>query len=352
MKLDELFDEYIRSRDLELAETTVYGLKKRYNKRIAPQFANREITTIKYEEIIEYRRKMVFEEELTSDYVNKIFELWKQLFKYAKDENYIMIDPICKMGKVKDTLVHKKECWDINTFNKFCKCIDDKEDLLIFHMLFFLGLRRGELVARTWKDIDFQNGIILIDSQAVNVKGGQKITPCKTSKSNREVYINESLMQILKERYIELEKKYACNLNDKYIVGFDKRISFTTLERKLKKYLELADVPKITLHGFRHSNVTMLVALTNNPKLVADRVGHENIKTTLEIYTHISNKQQRELCDLLENEIQKKKEKNNFDDLVKVIENLLLNEISSRKYEGKDKIKIVKMYDEILQNYA
>ena len=121
-------------------------------------------------------------------------------------------------------------------------------------------------------------------------------------------------------------------------------MSFSVLQRLLDKYQKMVDLPKITLHGFRHSHATMLAELTTDIKSVSKHLGHESIETTVDIYYHSSNKSQERLARIIEDKIQAEN-KGQFEVLKNAIERLLVGAIGSSDYTSSELDRIIHMYD-------
>ena len=162
-----------------------------------------------------------------------------------------------------------------------------------FKTLFWTGIRIGELLALTIKDFDPVNKTLTINKSYQRIKGRDVITDPKTPKSNRVITLPEFMVHDLNE-YIGM--LYGIMEND--------RLFHTTksyLEHEMIRGCELSGVKKIRLHDLRHSHASLLISeLGLQPNLVADRLGHEKITTTLQTYSHLYPDNNRELADKLE----------------------------------------------------
>ncbi|EJO9581419.1 TPA: site-specific integrase [Staphylococcus aureus] len=172
------------------------------------------------------------------------------------------------------------------------------------------GMRIGELQALQKSDIDLEKQIIHINGTIHWVKHeggyGYKDTT-KTKGSNRKITINKRSVSILKN--IMLENKKLSLWNDGYI---DREFIFTTktgnplYTHKINNILadttkSLKINKKITSHTFRHTHISLLVEMNISLKAIMKRVGHIDEKTTIQVYTHVTEKMDRELTQKLEN---------------------------------------------------
>ena len=118
------------------------------------------------------------------------------------------------------------------------------------------------------------------------------ITEPKTTKSKRVITLPEFLVVELEE-YVS--KLYGIMGNDRLFM-----ITKSYLEKEMDRGVELSGVKKIRLHDLRHSHASLLISkLGAQPNLVADRLGHEKIQTTLNTYSHLYPNRNRDLADQL-----------------------------------------------------
>lgn len=191
----------------------------------------------------------------------------------------------------------KKDTMDnicsLEEFNQFISIVDDQVYHTLFSLLYFTGMRRGEALALTFKDIDFDNQKIVINKTITKYlyHNHKMITSPKTQSSNRTISIDDYLTEELKS----LKEFYQCNDNA-FVFGNDQSISFTTLKRKKDYYCNIANVKNITIHEFRHSHACLL--FQNNVKIedIQRRLGHSNISMTMNTYLkYLPNEEKRVL---------------------------------------------------------
>lgn len=173
----------------------------------------------------------------------------------------------------------------------------------MFHILVFTGLRKGELLALRWKDINFKRGTLSVKQTLTTVEGWKLAfqTP-KTEKSLRTISIDKQTLSlfrqwILKQKAFFLKtgkqsKKngqqllFATEENKPYYLDF--------LNHNLNIILKEHDLKYITVHGFRHTHCSLLFESGASLKEVQVRLGHTDIRTTMDIYTHVSEQKKEE----------------------------------------------------------
>lgn len=186
---------------------------------------------------------------------------------------------------------------------------------VLFNLAIYGGLRKGELLALEWSDIDFDNDTVTV-SKAVSVVAGQQITKDpKTKTSRRTVAIPHFLTQRIKALKVD-RLKYRMRLGD-YWQGADwlfiqengKQMSYSTpysaFQDTIARYNadKKADkqLPAIPFHGLRHTSATLLIASKQDVRTVSTRLGHAQASTTMNIYAHALQETDRKAVNALEN---------------------------------------------------
>lgn len=186
---------------------------------------------------------------------------------------------------------------------------------VLFNLAVYAGLRKGELLALEWSDIDFDNDTVSV-SKAVSVVAGQQITKePKTKTSRRVVSIPHFLTQRIKALKVE-RLKYRLSLGDYwqgaewvFIQDNGKQMSYSTpysaFQDTIARYNagkpEAQQLPAIPFHGLRHTSATLLIASKQDVRTVSARLGHAQASTTMNIYAHALQETDRKAADALEN---------------------------------------------------
>ena len=154
-------------------------------------------------------------------------------------------------------------------------------------------MRLGELQALTSSDIDFDTNTISVNKTYKVLNGKELITTPKTKKAVRKIIIPQFLSDMLKSYIARL---YKNSKNDRIFFQ-----SQTAIARHLKIGAEAASVTPIRIHDLRHSHASLLIDLGFSAVLISERLGHENITTTLNIYSHLFPSKQTEVAEKLQN---------------------------------------------------
>lgn len=191
---------------------------------------------------------------------------------------------------------------------------------VLFILAIYAGLRKGELLALEWSDIDFQADTISV-TKAVSVVEGQQITKApKTKNSHRVVSIPHFLTQRLQELR-NARIKYRWELGDYwqggewvFIQENGKQMSYSTpysaFQDTINRYNSGRPVedhlPTIPFHGLRHTSATLLIASRQDVRTVSSRLGHAQASTTMNIYAHALQETDRKAANALENMLLKR----------------------------------------------
>lgn len=170
------------------------------------------------------------------------------------------------------------------------------------------GIRRGELLALTWEDIDFANKILSIDkSLAVNESNKKLIIKEPKSKSSiRTISISNGVINILKQHKVKQNEeklklgKYYNDNNLIFATPEGNLINPSTFSRKFGNIIKESNLPKIRLHDLRHTNATLMLKSKIKDKVASERLGHSSTAITQDIYYHVLKSMQEEAADKLD----------------------------------------------------
>lgn len=167
------------------------------------------------------------------------------------------------------------------------------------------GLRHGELLALTWDDVDFLNSVISVNK---SYRPNTGVTPPKTESSIRQVPVKKEVINALKQHKAKQDawiEKLANKYEDNNLVFPGQRGKYKNPSSNilaLKKISAENNLDQITVHDFRDTYATRLYEQTNNLKMIQQLLGHSNIETTANEYTHVSLEQKSQFVKALENE--------------------------------------------------
>ena len=181
--------------------------------------------------------------------------------------------------------------WTKEEYLKFAETIMDKpQSYYAFEVLYWCGIREGELLALTAADFDLEKGLLSITKSYQRLKGRDIITDPKTPKSVRVIQMPQFLTEEIRDYFKSI---YKLQPNDRI---FPLKKSY--LHHEMDRGSKSAGVKRIRIHDLRHSHVSLLIEMGFSALAIADRVGHESIDITYR-YAHLFPTRQQEMADKL-----------------------------------------------------
>lgn len=295
----DVYNEWLEFRKKQLKTQSLYSLKKRSKLHIVKFLENYKLHAIKLDTINKWFNELE-KNKISTEYKNKIINEFKCFLKYARDnynfDNKIIakIQPYKIEKPIKNLKDSEINFWTYDEFQQFISVVDDEFYYTIFNFLYFTGLRYGEMCALNWNDFNKQNKTIEITKTLTDKVDDRKyiITSPKTQNSIRIVDLDDNLYQLLLKHKNKEKQLYNFNEN-MFIFGNIRYLPATTFRRKLNYYIKLANVKKITIHGFRHSHISLLIHLGCDSREVALRVG-DTVQMIEKTYIHLFPRKKKE----------------------------------------------------------
>ncbi|WP_375335796.1 tyrosine-type recombinase/integrase [Bacillus sp. WMMC1349] len=168
-------------------------------------------------------------------------------------------------------------------------------------LLAFFGMRSGELCALKWSDINFQTKEIRITKTIYSESNNMKeyeLTPPKTAGSIRKIEVEKQVIEMLKRFQVKQKKRKRSCIKEEYYDGnfvFARKNGYPFLQKnivvRMERILEKTSIKKhVTTHIFRHTHISMLTEAGVDLATIMKKVGHDDMKTTMKIYTHVTAK--------------------------------------------------------------
>lgn len=285
----QVYDEWLEVYKTTVKETTLQSTTTIFSIHILPVFGESRISDITERECQAFAidlsqfvkgKEYYNQAKRIMDFAMKIYNLPKNPFKGA----------ILPKFKQADEKVDYLEPDDANKLiNYFDKDIYRKS---LFRLMIYTGIRRGECLALCWTDIDFKNSELSINKTLGTGKDNKLVvsTP-KTKESNAIIDLDKDTILLLKE--LKLQSNNTIVFPNRK--GNYRRLS--DIDRKLKKALKDLNLKPIRVHDLRHTHASLLIASGADIKYVQHRLRHKDIKTTMNIYTHITKNKKEENLD-------------------------------------------------------
>lgn len=292
INFENFVEIYFEDMGNRLRESTIINKRYVFDLKVTPYFKHKKMCEIRTSDVRAWQNALM-QKKYAPTYLKSINNQLAALFNYAMRYYDLKDNPCRKAGSIGKSRAEEMEFWTKQEFKEFLPSMDEKpEARMAFLLLYWTGMRIGELLALTYKDIDWDKRIITINKSFQRIKGKDMITPTKTPKSNRKVTIPAFLAEELKE-YCSL--LYGITPTERMF-----RFTKSFMEHEIVRGIKETGVKRIRLHDLRHSHASLLVEMGFQPLAIAERLGHEKIETTLNTYSHLYPNKQVELTDKLE----------------------------------------------------
>lgn len=224
------------------------------------------------------------------------------------ERGYITHNPAWRTYKTQG-MKKEKVIADEETVQKILSALE-RESIkyeVYFKIIIATGIRRGECCGIKWEDIDFNDNAIRIQRNVVKVLGEEVFTkPPKTLSGNRYVYFSDSLGSLLKEyksfctQHLQVYEGRGLS-DDMYLFrqnNSDLPMIPDTFSAQFRKILKKNNLPtSLNVHSLRHSTASFLIANGTDVATVASLLGHAQVSTTLDIYTHAFDKNRKKAAE-------------------------------------------------------
>ena len=224
----------------------------------------------------------------SSSYLKTLHNQLSAIFNYAVRFYDLRSNPAAKAGNMGSEERKEMLFWTKEEYQKFSEVMMDKPiSYYAFQMLYWTGIREGELLALTPADFDFEKGTVKISKTYQRIKGEDMITSPKTKKSNRTVQMPDFLCTEMQEFF---DMQYGLKRKDRIF-----NITKSYLHHEMDRGSKAAGVKRIRIHDLRHSHISLLIDMGFSAVAIADRVGHESIEITYR-YAHLFPSKQKEMA--------------------------------------------------------
>ncbi len=286
----EFYDIYYHDMELRLKPASLFSKQNIFTDKILPFFGPMPMRAISTQHVRKWQ-SVILRQNYSSTYQQLIDFQLSAMMNYAQ-RYYDFPNPCTKAGHIGSAQTKKLNVWTLEEYEHFSSQLSaDPEAFTAFEILYWTGMRQGELLALTPADIDFSHRQISITKSYTQIDGADIISTPKTKKSIRNVDVPQFLLDELR-----------VYIRTKHIAPESRLFERTRhyLFVKLRKGCEASGVRRIRTHDLRHSHVSLLINAGFSALDIAERVGHESVSTTLDVYAHLFPDQQQMLVDRLE----------------------------------------------------
>ncbi|WP_178515284.1 site-specific integrase [Eubacterium sp. LMAG:50] len=291
MTFKNLVQLYLEDSATRLKPTTLVVKTSVINDKIAPYFNDIPISEITPVVIRKWQNEII-NSGLAPSTQHNVNGILSAILNFAVKYYNLPFNPVARVGSIGKVKGEGIDFWTLEEYKHFISCEDRPEYKIIYELLFYTGLRFGEMFALTMNDIDTENGVLTVNKNKVCVNGEYITQTPKTRKSTRKITIPRFLVNDLIDYTQHL---YGYEPEQNMFFFGPKQLS-----NELTRVSELSGIKRIRIHDLRHSHASLLIHMNFSPTLIADRLGHENVTTTLNTYGHLYPSRQSEVAEKLE----------------------------------------------------
>lgn len=297
MTLGDLFSLFKEYQTNKTKSSTINIYNRLYKSHIEPYFTSIFVFNINSDNLYTWKKGIV-NKGFNQRYTNMVISLMRKLIDLGIKKELISDSSLLnELESVKILKIeNERAVWTFDEINKFLDTFIKSDEKEYSYWLYFYafsnsGMRPNEFRALQVKDIQDD---YLVVNKTINSKDEHQdiLLPPKNVNSNRKVLMPHEIIELLKE----YTKNY--NPND-FIFGKEKAFRETNLKRMLIKHYQIAALNPIVMYGFRHSHATNLIKSGVPIKVVSKRLGHSNASTTMNVYWHLFNDDEKQILEIL-----------------------------------------------------
>lgn len=276
-----LVEVYLDDCAARLKPTTIHSKTHIIYTKLIPYFGDLPISAIDVSTVRKWQNTLLSDEKNYSQtFLRTVHNQLSSVLNFAKKYYNLPNNPAALCGSMGKKKADSMQFWTPAEFNQFIAQVSNKPlSVVCFNLLFYSGMREGELLALTLNDFDFKADTINISKTYARLNGVDLIQEPKTPKSRRTITMPPEVMEMVKD--------YASKLFD---YSPTDRLFPTTkfyLQKEMVRGSSAAGVKRIRVHDLRHSHASLPIEMGFSPLLISERLGHENIETTLNTYSHL-----------------------------------------------------------------
>lgn len=296
MTFETFVHQYITDMQGRIKESTWSTKEHILYKKLVPYFGNKKMCEIQSKDVIAWQNEMLNHRDKDGKsyspiYLKTLHNQLSAVFNHAVRHYHLSANPAAQAGNMGKAKNGEMSYWTKEEYQKFSQVIMDKPlSFYAFEILYWCGIREGELLALTSADFDLFKGTVTINKSYQRIKGRDVVTDPKTPKSNRVIQMPAFLCEEMQE-YIK--SLYAVRPTDRIFP-----VTKSYLYREMERGSKAAGVKRIRIHDLRHSHISLLIDMGFSALAIADRVGHESIDITYR-YAHLFPTRQEEMANKL-----------------------------------------------------
>ncbi|OMC95952.1 site-specific integrase [Paenibacillus odorifer] len=307
----QVYEQWYETNSPNFKPSTKKAVLSKFKRQLLPHFGAikmRDITRSYCQDVINKMAKEIKTIDNMKMYANQIFEYAIRMDIRTTNPMKGVVIPMKENDHLADEDGMNRNFWEKHEIKKFlglAKTECSQRDHLMFHLLIYTGARKGEILALRWNDIDFRNKQLSLNKTLFQDKTGFMSLTSKTAASRRILSLDDTSIGLLRKRRSEQNRGTVTPIGTK-----DDRLIFAREDEtpirlaypndKLAEIIRLHKLHPVTVHGLRHTHASLLFEAGASIKEVQERLGHSDIKMTMNIYTHVTKSAKEKTADRFE----------------------------------------------------
>ena len=292
MMLSSFVEVYLKDKEVELKQRTLRNKRYMFKTHVIPYLGNKKMNEITASDILAWQKAVKDSKDYSDAYLRMLQNQVTALFIHAQRIYYLKDNPCKRVKKMGRSDNRSLNFWTLEEYRKFIDTFDKSSmHYLMFEILFWTGMREGELLALTKNDIDVGQMTLRINKTYFRLQGEDIITDPKTDSSIRTIDLPKFLVDEI-QKYWNTLYKHPSDARMFPIVA-------EALQHVMVRHIKKAEVKKIRVHDLRHSHCAYLINQGVQPLIIKERLGHKDIKVTLNTYGHLYPSEQKKVANLL-----------------------------------------------------
>lgn len=292
-------EQYLEDKLTKVKQQTLDTYTWLIEKHVLPTLGSIELSKLTPMHIQQLYNHLTKEKKISDENIQKVHTLINDSLKKAERWSLIAKNPASLVDRPKAV---KKEVtvWNLEQVQSFLKHADGaSRHSIAYFLALTTGMRKGEILGLRWKDVDFERQCVRI-TQTVSNNSKEILPYTKTKSGARTIDLPEETINQLKKHYLFIcheKEEGGESYCDNDLVVCNKLglpADNHSLRRIFHNISKKAGNPRIRFHDMRHTHATLLLLQGVNPKIVSERLGHADVRITLDTYSHLLPSMQKE----------------------------------------------------------
>lgn len=310
LTVQQLYDEYMANVKHDIRATSYATKQKTLDGKVLPYVKDIKLDKLTKQKIQDWKTE-INKLDISVQTKRNAFREFRAMINYAIKMDYLAKNPLTAVGNFTDAYLERiDQKLQYYTPEQFILYISEAKKnaelsgsltdwgyYVFFNIAFYTGMRKGEINALKWSDIDSE---ILHVRRSISqkVSGGDIETPPKNKSSYRDLQMPLPLIKILNE-HKERQKREKRFTDDFRVCGGVQCLRDTSISNKNIQFAQAAGLPVIRVHDFRHTHASLLVNEGINIQEIARRLGHAQIEMTWNTYSHLYPREEERAVSIL-----------------------------------------------------